>query len=1548
VFHSHSNPFEVIYLDELYWIRERRQACDPRSASGKTLRPKENEVLRGILAQNFTPDLHRQLAQLAGHAFRKIIVDSLSAQSLSKLNANERDNLSDIISRCILNGSQEKLNDAERQVFDGLAVKRLAQSSFLELSKRKRDALHSMTVNRLTRSSFAKLPDTDLAAFLPLIVGRLTRKSISDLSDSDLAELPRIAATLVFQKPAKQPNVRLTEDQIQALKQLKDEPLSKANLDDLKLAEFRELHPLIVDILTRELLCELSILELKAFQSLAQKAGSQLSPDQIPEAIFEELGALAETPLTYDSVLSMTDTRLDAFVFVVKNALADESLGKLVSEERSALRAIALTCLSGESLDRLPTGQSPALLRIVRRLFIEDSLSQLSIEDRKELSEFFKNRLTHSFRTELTATENELLDRLIIGRLSNGSTQRLAKIEGRVLEADLCGLAISGGGIRSATFALGVLQGLAITGLLPRFDYLSTVSGGGFIGAWFSTWVNRDGFQEVNDKLLPPVRQAVGPAAIVEAEPIRHLRLYSNYLAPRPGLFSFDGWVLIAIYLRNLLLNQSMLLLAVLSLFAGVRTFIELFPLVRELGSSPYDFDYNLLPFAILSIAAIGVALSGARSFAPGPRLNSTDGLKGERDWNFDLSEYWAHCVVPWLLAGFFTSLLFSAAYAADWFTYQSGTVRSPWAILNPFGFHPFAFHMCLAAVTFGLLHAVLGWIAFSCWREASGAGFLAGAIGGLAIFLGWSFLISLSHQIAIAIIVTLGVPMCLGAFVLTNFLMVGFCGAKLSELEREWWSSLNSRLMYLALAWLILFGTAIFGPWLLVFAWEFVSRSDRWLVKTAAGVVGSAWFGSLLGGLTAAKSSSTGNNRQAGLLNALAHIAPFLFAITLFLGASLFSTWVLYDVYYLLQMEAKATWLFENRGSLQLLTDLNEAHWLIRIYGIPISAAFFALFGASFLLAFLSYLLGKYVGVNTFSLQNLYANRLVRCYLGASKGKRNPDPIVNMDPNDDIPISMLFPGPNFQARQIWNEESNDNQTLDSGKDAWLKKRQRIKQDRPKCFRDRQGWGPIHIINGALNQKASVVRKRGEYASNEGATSEERQAENLQFVERQAESFIFTPLYSGSEATGYCPSYKFAGDVKLGAAVAVSGAAVSPNMGYHSSPAITALLTVFNIRLGAWFGNPRSPTRVEPNPAASAKLLLSELAGRTDAESDHVYISDGGHFENMGVYELIRRRCRFIVAVDAGADPKFHENVGRLVRQVRIDFGILLEIDMSTVTPATNGLSQSHIVVGRIHYGDVHKPKVHEQNPYDPRFSYDRNHGIIVWIKNSLTGDEPGDLVNHAAMHPTFPYDTTVDQFFDEPQFESYRALGVHSILMSLIFPCEQIRKCAPQTSPNRTSGRQAQSLNDLPTRDMFSAIYEHLLTAPTQYVTSYVDNNDKYAQIQMNLRTNPKLERLAIALYGSADEKQIQQAQQPNGVTFAERLMAGEMFSLLENVFLSLNLERNYLHPVHAGWMKVFVHWAKLPLLRSAWTGDANCDEAICHEFGPAFRRFIDMILNP
>ena len=163
----------------------------------------------------------------------------------------------------------------------------------------------------------------------------------------------------------------------------------------------------------------------------------------------------------------------------------------------------------------------------------------------------------------------------------------------RALQMNLTGLALSGGGIRSATFSLGVLQGLAGLGLLKRFDYLSTVSGGGYIGGWLAAWIKREGSVENVERQLRPdradqarARRSVGEVPLPdrltfdeEPEPLHHLRSYSDFLSPRAGLFTADTWTLFAIYIRNFLINLLMILPATMVLVILARLVVLLYDL---------------------------------------------------------------------------------------------------------------------------------------------------------------------------------------------------------------------------------------------------------------------------------------------------------------------------------------------------------------------------------------------------------------------------------------------------------------------------------------------------------------------------------------------------------------------------------------------------------------------------------------------------------------------------------------------------------------------------------------------------------------------------------------------------------------------------------------------------------------------------------------------------------------------------------------------------------------------------------------------------------
>jgi hypothetical protein len=256
---------------------------------------------------------------------------------------------------------------------------------------------------------------------------------------------------------------------------------------------------------------------------------------------------------------------------------------------------------------------------------------------------------------------------------------------------------------------------------------------------------------------------------------------------------------------------------------------------------------------------------------------------------------------------------------------------------------------------------------------------------------------------------------------------------------------------------------------------------------------------------------------------------------------------------------------------------------------------------------------------------------------------------------------------------------------------------------------------------------------------------------------RKADFFLLSPLYCGAPATGYRSTASYERDrVNLGNAMAVSGAAANPQHGYATSGALAFLMTLLNVRLGVWAENPayERKTRLQqvgPPPRVFWPWYLAqEMLSLTNEERNLVNLSDGGHIENLAVYELLRRRCRVIIASDASADPDVtFGDLGNLVRKGRIDLTAYVHLDPPELAPLVpqgpERRVKAHVVVGQIIYRE-------------PGGAESR--GTIYYVKPGLTESDPVDLQEYRARHALFPHEPTTDQFFDEAQFESYRELG--------------------------------------------------------------------------------------------------------------------------------------------------------------------------------------------
>lgn len=265
---------------------------------------------------------------------------------------------------------------------------------------------------------------------------------------------------------------------------------------------------------------------------------------------------------------------------------------------------------------------------------------------------------------------------------------------------------------------------------------------------------------------------------------------------------------------------------------------------------------------------------------------------------------------------------------------------------------------------------------------------------------------------------------------------------------------------------------------------------------------------------------------------------------------------------------------------------------------------------------------------------------------------------------------------------------------------------------------------PYPIINATLNVSAVGGGK------------------HLAEMVRHAEWFMFSKLYIGAPSTGFRPTTEMEDRdpyVNLATAVAISGAAASPNMGQINLPELRMLMTLLNVRLGYWLSNPAKPDTGRMDALA---LLRTEMVGAVSSKGDFVNVSDGGHVENLGVYALIQRQCRLIIASDAEADGGYDlPALTNLIRMIRIDMGLFLTFEADDIKALKEG--KRHWLVGRIYYSDERQ-------------------GLLLYLKASLTGDEDPTVLAYRQEYPAFPHESTADQFFSEQQFEAYRWLGYH------------------------------------------------------------------------------------------------------------------------------------------------------------------------------------------
>ena len=813
-----------------------------------------------------------------------------------------------------------------------------------------------------------------------------------------------------------------------------------------------------------------------------------------------------------------------------------------------------------------------------------------------------------------------------------------ASAEDRPLSA----LCISGGGIRSATFALGALQGLAEQGLLEEFDYLSTVSGGGYIGSWLTSWKHRAGGL---DQVLPHLRTDARPVVGGGLDPIEHLREYSNYLSPKLGLFSVDTWTLAATVIRNMFLNwlvfipllMAALLLPrlVLSLSRLGETFQEFYPALAHM------FDPNILSPAIslTSVILFGIAVFNTMRYLPGV------GRVQHSEFDF----------LKWVLL---PMILSAIAFITNdsWFT--GGDESKPGVDLPQL----LGYWQVMGGVSASVIAASLACLAMcrktlegrlKSWLGVAAAVLCSGAIAGT---VAWWLVNEIYPSTDWQTYTCIAAPLLLMAILLAGAMFVGFSSRQLKDEDREWLSRAG--------AWLLLYVVSWTGFSVLVLsAPEWVMRFPLWeksLLGAAGGLGG--WISALAG---RSHSTSAGHSADGQEKSGLAPLAKALaapvFAITVLIALSIFTNWTLRHT----GLGPNAAWR-DHQATLEGT----------RVEAVLALGAALMLFAS---------LMARYININKFSLHAMYRNRLIRAYLGASNPRSCASKFTGFADSDNIDMHCLDP------------------------------RQK----------------PFHVVNVTLNLVSG---------------------QRLAWQQRKAESFTISPLHCGSADLGYRPAEGYGGPdgISLGTAVAISGAAASPNMGYNSSAVLAFIMTLFNARLGAWLGNPGEAgkkTWRSPGPTSALESLVREAFGLTNSSSKWVYLSDGGHFENLALYEMVRRRCRYIVVLDGGCDPEFsYSDLGNALRKIRIDMNVPVAFDEDSFH-ALRGKDKRY-AFARILYS-------HAGEGPD---------GYLIYVKPMMRGNEPPDVGAYQKDHAEFPHETTANQFFNESQTESYRVLGLHSV----------------------------------------------------------------------------------------------------------------------------------------------------------------------------------------
>lgn len=905
------------------------------------------------------------------------------------------------------------------------------------------------------------------------------------------------------------------------------------------------------------------------------------------------------------------------------------------------------------------------------------------------------------------------------------------------LPSDAIGFGLSGGGIRSATFCLGLFQAIAEKQLLGRIDFLSTVSGGGYFGSFLGRVFSRDWITGVADA-EHVLRAKDGPEVPEKrigwaGRTFRWLRDNGRYLAPRG---SGDLIVLGAILLRNWIAVQSVMITSVLAVFVALQ-------LLR--GS----FD-----------AMVGLTTADS---ALGQFLCTLPGGNGLFLWS------------PWLLL--LVPVLVLLAVPAGW---------AYWLVTRRVSDGPSRVSPVLGAIL-ALAVSVAGMIRY---RLSAGAT----AITDRLPDPGSPWVSQVAHPVRfwLAFLITMTA--------VTTMVYWLVCQLRIDKnvSPLEVGNFLRNRLTFylkngVLLCALILGWTVVDTLGATLYAVAPAGQLARWGASLFAVFAGLGAFARTAAVLVA---PTQHKGRPAIPFSILSWIMALVVVSTWLVSLNVVSHAVAWQFKSMNGVPAgfttPVTPTLLGVDRVQVTTSPSgyeiTAAKDMPVCSVPaivrpaprLSVAIFLLLVA------LTWLFGQTTTfANMSSLHTFYASRLTRTFLGAS----NPNRL-----GGNTAIKEAVSNDDCSGDEYWQWPAVDSAGPSTG-----------------AIRPWTRGAPLHIVNTTVNETMDTRMK---------VQNQDRKGTGLALGPCGLSLGIRHHLVSNANGEpAIFPRKSFAvfrsraeggrtpEPLSLGHWMSVSGAAFSAAAGANTTVPVAILAGMFNIRLGYWWdsGTPSLVARWRcwdkqwtPWLALEGLLpvqaaLLAEILARTRGTAGQWWnLSDGGHFENMGGYELIRRRLPVIVIVDAEADPDYtFQGLSDLVRKARLDFnaeimfltGAEVSAQLGNDLADHKGLRRYFGDLGALRRGRWSDETVPAVDGTEKRFilevdrsSASRAHAALakveyldtgetswlVYIKATLMGDEPEDVCHYHRAHPEFPQETTNDQFFDEAQWESYRRLGLH------------------------------------------------------------------------------------------------------------------------------------------------------------------------------------------